>query len=270
MKHHRKYQLVLIATVILVACASISSAQIELRFTPPDTTIAPNDATRISVMLDDAVFFRTIELTVTYDPTYISTDVAGPGDLFDDPSLFVWTDFVEEVPGQWYGVAVIMGATDSLSGPGELYAWEVISGPDEGTTPITAIDVKLYAPNALIIPDVTLNPTTLRVRIPPSAVDDLPAFKTDLGIYPNPFNPSTRIGFDLPVDGQVLLAVFDSRGRRVTTLHEGPAAAGPQHFDWDGRDDRGFLQPGGVYLFRLQSRLDGATNTATTKGLLLK
>ena len=138
MKHLRKFQLVLITTVILVACAGISSAQIELRFTPPDTTIAPDDATRISVMLDDAVFFRTIELTVTYDPTYISTDVAGPGDLFDDPDLFVWTDFVEDVPGEWYGVAVIMGATDSLSGPGELYAWEVNSGPDEGTTPIEA------------------------------------------------------------------------------------------------------------------------------------
>ena len=64
--------------------------------------------------------------------------------------------------------------------------------------------------------------------------------------------------------------MFDSRGRRVATLHEGPAAAGPLLFEWNGRDDRGLAQPGGVYLFRLDSRPNGIAHSASTKGILLK
>jgi len=266
---HFKYSLVLTATLILALSAGAASAEIALRFTPPDTTIEPGDSTRISVMLDDAVYFRTIDLTVTYDPSLISTVSGGQGTLFSDSSFFIWEGFEESVPGQWHGYAVIMGAADSLSGPGELFAWEV-EGLIQGTTPITAIETLLYEPNALIIPDVTLDPTTLRVRWAASAVGDLPAFQPDLKLYPNPFNPGTRIGFDLPVGGHILLSVFDARGRRVATLHEGEAAVGPLNFDWDGRDDSGFIQPGGVYLFRLDSRQGGISQTVTTKGILLK
>jgi hypothetical protein len=264
-----KYHLILTAALILMVSASAASAQIALRFTPPDTTIEPSAMARVSVMLDDAVYFRTIELTVTYDPTLIRTVSGGQGDLFTDSGFsFIWQGFEEDVPGQWHGFAAIMGARDSVSGPGELFVWEV-EGLIEGTTAITSIETILYEPNAYVIPDVTLDPTTLRVRAP-SAVGDLPAYQMNLNLFPNPFNPRTRIGFDLPAAGHILLAVFDARGRRVATLHEGAAAAGPLHFDWDGRDDRGLVQPGGVYLFRLDSRQGGVTNTATTKGILLK
>ncbi len=271
MKARKKFYLILMTAMILMVSAGAASAQITLRFTPPDTTIAPSDtiATRISVMLDDAVYFRTIELTVTYDSTLIRTVSGGMGTLFTDSNFFVWEAFEEDAPGQWHGFAAIMGATDSLSGPGELFAWEV-EGLIEGTTAITSIETFLYEPNANIIPDVTLDPTTLRVRKPASAVGDLPNYQTNLSLYPNPFNPRTRIGFDLPAAGHILLAVFDARGRRVATLHEGAAAAGPIHFDWDGRNDSGLVQPGGVYLFRLDSRQGGVTNSVTTKGILLK
>ena len=269
MNRRFKYLLVLMAALIMVGFASSASAQIALRFSPPDTTIQPGATVRVSVMLDDAVYFRTIEVMVTYDPTLVSSVGGGQGTLFSDSSFLVWDDFEESVPGQWHGFAVIMGAADSLSGPGELFAWEV-EGLIDGTTPITSIETHLYEPNAAIIPDVTLDATTLIVRTEPSAVGDLPAFQTDLKLYPNPFNPGTRIGFDLPSGGHVLLSVFDARGRLVATLHEGHAPSGPLYFDWDGRNDSGFVQPGGVYLFRLHSRQDGITHTATTKGILLK
>jgi len=264
-----KYPLALTVALVLMLSVSAASAQIALRFSPLDTTIEPGATALISVMLDDAVFFRTIELTVTYDASLISTVSGGQGTLFSDSDFTIWEGFEENVPGQWHGFAVIMGAIDSLSGPGELFAWEV-EGLIEGTTPITSIETHLYEPNALIIPDVTLDPTTLRVRWAPTAVGDLPSYQSDLKLYPNPFNPGTRIGFDLPAGGHVLLSVFNAQGRRITTLHEGTVAAGPNNFDWDGRDDHGFVQPGGVYLFRLDSRLGGISHTVTTKGILLK
>jgi len=268
-KKRFKYSLVLTAALILTVSAGAASAQIALRFSPPDTTFEPGATTRVSVMLDDAVYFRTIDLTVTYDTTFIRTVSGGQGALFSDSEFLIWEGFEESVPGLWHGFAIIMGATDSLSGPGELFAWEV-EGLIRGTSPITAIETKFFEPNSALIPDVTLDPTTISVRKAPTAVGDLPIFQPDLKLYPNPFNPGTRIGFDLPAGGHVLLSVFDARGRRVVTLNEGHAPSGAVHFDWDGRDDSGFVQPGGVYLFRLDLRLDGVMHTATTKGILLK
>lgn len=264
-----KFQTVLLVTCALIILSAPASAQIDLRFTPADTTIEPSATTRVSVMLDDAVYFRTIELTVTYDAALIQTVSGGPGNLFSDSGFFIWEGFEESVPGQWHGFAIVMGATDSLSGPGELFAWEV-EGLVEGTTPITSIETLLYAPNASTIPGVTLDPTTLRVRFAPSAVGDLPSLSSGLALYPNPFNPGTRVSFELPTAGHVFLRVFDARGRSVAVLHDGFATAGLRQFDWDGKDDSGRAQPGGVYLFRLDSQQQGAVQSATTKGILLK
>jgi flagellar hook assembly protein FlgD len=44
--------------------------------------------------------------------------------------------------------------------------------------------------------------------------------------------------------------IYDLTGRRVATLLDGPAAAGAQAIDWDGRDDAGRQLASGVYLLR--------------------
>lgn len=69
--------------------------------------------------------------------------------------------------------------------------------------------------------------------------------------YPNPFNPSTRIGFSLARDTRVDLAVFDLAGRRVATLAQGPLAAGDHRVTWDGRTDLGGSAPAGMYRYVL-------------------
>ncbi|MEZ4386258.1 MAG: S8 family serine peptidase [Candidatus Krumholzibacteriia bacterium] len=77
-----------------------------------------------------------------------------------------------------------------------------------------------------------------------------PAFALDQN-NPNPFNPSTRIGYSLPRAGEVNLAVYDLKGRLVRTLQDGRQAAGEYGVRWDGRDDRGGQAASGIYLYRL-------------------
>ncbi len=69
--------------------------------------------------------------------------------------------------------------------------------------------------------------------------------------HPNPFNPSTKIRFDLPAAGQVHLAVYDVAGRLVRVLVEGERPAGSHEAVWDGRDASGRSAPSGSYLARL-------------------
>jgi len=71
------------------------------------------------------------------------------------------------------------------------------------------------------------------------------------GNYPNPFNPETRIAFDLPRDMQVRLAVYDIKGRLIQTLADGQLGAGRQEVIWNGCDSAGRNAASGVYLYHL-------------------
>jgi len=70
---------------------------------------------------------------------------------------------------------------------------------------------------------------------------------------PNPFNPSTRLSFELPLPEVVRLGVFDAQGRRVRTLLDGSREAGRHELEWDGRDDGGRAVASGVYLCRMEA-----------------
>jgi len=68
---------------------------------------------------------------------------------------------------------------------------------------------------------------------------------------PNPFNPTTRIAFDMPRAAHVSLRVYAVDGRLVRTLLDETRAAGAgQAVVWDGRDDKGHQQPSGTYFYR--------------------
>ncbi len=66
--------------------------------------------------------------------------------------------------------------------------------------------------------------------------------------YPNPFNPSTVIGYQLPEAGYVSIQVYDVTGRLVSTLVDGQVSAGRHQV----RFDAGALSSG-VYIVRMQS-----------------
>ena len=71
--------------------------------------------------------------------------------------------------------------------------------------------------------------------------------------YPNPFNPSTIIPYQLPVSAPVRLEVFNLLGQRIATLVDGEQPAGFHSTRWDGTDGAGRAAGAGVYLYRLQS-----------------
>lgn len=79
--------------------------------------------------------------------------------------------------------------------------------------------------------------------------------------YPNPFNPTTEIRFDLPHEVHTTLKVFDVLGREVATLVEGRMNAGEHRVRFDGTN-----LPSGVYFYRMVTD----RSSQTKKMLLLK
>jgi hypothetical protein len=84
--------------------------------------------------------------------------------------------------------------------------------------------------------------------------------------YPNPFNPSTTISFDLPKRGSVKLVVYDVLGREVRRLVDQEMSAGTHSVTWDGTDQSGHPAASGVYFFRMTA---GGVEKSV-KGVLLK
>jgi hypothetical protein len=70
---------------------------------------------------------------------------------------------------------------------------------------------------------------------------------------PNPFNPATRIVYNLPARARVEIRIYDTQGRLVRELLAAERAAGPGAVVWDGRDDAGGRVASGVYMYRVQA-----------------
>ncbi len=81
--------------------------------------------------------------------------------------------------------------------------------------------------------------------------------------YPNPFNPSTTIRFDLPYDKQVRLVIYDILGRQVKVLHEGKATAGVHALTWNSTNEQEIPVAAGIYFYRLEVWEDALRNGVT-------
>ena len=66
--------------------------------------------------------------------------------------------------------------------------------------------------------------------------------------FPNPFNSSTSMMFELAQEGRVDLSIYDIAGRSVRTLVAGQLTAGGHKIIWDGCDETGEAVASGVYL----------------------
>ncbi len=81
---------------------------------------------------------------------------------------------------------------------------------------------------------------------------DLPRFDRLGDSYPNPFNPLTRIKFELAHPTAVDLRIYDMQGRLLRVLLTNELfEPGVHEAEWDGRDHRGASVAAGVYLYQL-------------------
>jgi len=244
-----------LSTFLLLFVVGPSHADIVLRYSPTDTSVAWGDDTNLSIMIDDTINVRTVEAWVDYDPAILSSIDGHSGLLFeqlvDTTGVLIWEDFDEPEPGHWHGYAVVMGAYNWCTGPGELYVWN-LSGDALGTSDVITANVRLFDEEGTLIDNVTLPPTTVQVYNPSSMVPRSVPQALFLRLFPNPFNPRTLINFQLPNPGPARIEVFDSRGRNVGTAWQGWYSGDPQSVPWEGRDDSGRALPSGVYLFRME------------------
>jgi hypothetical protein len=87
-----------------------------------------------------------------------------------------------------------------------------------------------------------------------------------LGNFPNPFNPTTKISFELIYPGVTTIDIFNVRGQKITTILNNSLRSGFHTIEWDGIDILGNDCISGLYIYTVSVNGKHQTN----KMLLLK
>ena len=71
--------------------------------------------------------------------------------------------------------------------------------------------------------------------------------------YPNPFNPTTQIRYNLPEDAMVSITIYDIMGRSIRSLVNSKQTAGYRSIRWDGKNNLGESVSAGMYIYTIQA-----------------
>lgn len=98
-------------------------------------------------------------------------------------------------------------------------------------------------------------------------LEEKPEITRLLPATPNPFNPSTKIQYQLSEDADVQLKVVNMTGQTVQTIISGQQqTAGSYSVYWNGKNDLGTNAPSGIYLLVLNA----GQNIKTQKIMLVR
>lgn len=108
----------------------------------------------------------------------------------------------------------------------------------------------------------------------PTKIDDTPeSNKPDQFYlypnYPNPFNATTVIPFDLSHSSFVTLEIYNIMGKKVRTLIANPKLAGHFEVQWNGTDELNQAVASGIYFCRFQTRRPSNEVLVQTRKLIL-
>ena len=214
-----------------------------------------------------------INLTVEFNNYETQSDVymimayIWVGDSWDTATLVEgadgWAMFPLAPPGTFNGTYSV--SWDELaSGTYYVGVFET-TGMDNST----AVDIVGYynssvnGNNSLTEPGEVavdgVNTVNLETMVAPAEVLEIfgePHFNAEnytlLSSYPNPFNPSTRIDYVVPVGGMISLSVFNILGQKLSSLVDGYKKKGGHSLNWDGTNNTGELLPAGIYFIRME------------------
>jgi hypothetical protein len=135
---------------------------------------------------------------------------------------------------------------------------EILEGVFEGT-PVNAATVKfqVIAKNGAYSKKISGDDRVLFVNRYEYLSTEGEAVPVEFALhenYPNPFNPTTTLRFDLPKVSDITLTIYNMLGQKVRTFNYQNTSAGYHSVKWNATNDYGDPVGAGVYLYQLQTK----------------
>ena len=202
-------------------------------------------------------------------PEILAPSAVRAGALLDDGDLLSFERFDAQT-GLLDAAFTRKGTNPPAHGTGTLVEVELeVVGAMAAPATLALETFKLSAADGTVMIDPATVELSLEGTGTATATEDeagVPQTFTLHGAYPNPFNPSTTIVYDLPTAAAVTLVVYDVLGREVRRVAVGGVGAGARH---QIRFEAGGLASG-TYLYRVVARMADRQETQTGRVTLLK
>ena len=164
----------------------------------------------------------------------------------------------EDIPDSWYADANGDGIVEIQDFLAICINWQLTHDTYSPRINYDNLDLSLYKERAHLIYKQVKNSTDgAEYEIKLYLEDFLDIMRpTDFLLYspyPNPFNSSITINYDIPNESAVELSVFNILGREVRNLGAGEKSPGEYSIIWDGLDNSGKPISSGLYFIRLKA-----------------
>ncbi|NQV36699.1 MAG: T9SS type A sorting domain-containing protein [Candidatus Marinimicrobia bacterium] len=219
-----------------------------------------------SVMTGDVHYFEIDHWYQDSDPAYFSS-IENQIMVLTDTSEFLFYDFGASFSESWEippllwssGTMTLVSLGDTVDTPlgsyWPCYKFYHYIGEDAEFYDWFAPDVGLVQRDQITIAGLTRYQL---INIGPvvSVVDGDKTFTNGYHLsenYPNPFNPTTTLHYELPSDSDVKIVVYDVIGREVSILVNTALFAGSHQVIWNGKNSFGKDMPTGTYYAKMST-----------------
>jgi hypothetical protein len=245
-----------------------------------DEVVHEDEEFSVSVVIEDALVtaddVNSFAVTVNYDPAVFTIDaskgsngVLTAGTMLANFSI----NATELVPGQFKVSGFNQDLSGSLVGAGVFFQLAAIAGNEPGregpgvsVTTLTDIEFNAAPPAGPVYGafpgDILVLPFNVANENGPETPSE---FVLD-GNYPNPFNPTTNIKFDLPESAIVSVQIMDMLGREVMSIPSQNLGAGANQTIQIAAGNL----TSGLYLYRVIARSQSRTDVKVGTMTLLK
>lgn len=100
--------------------------------------------------------------------------------------------------------------------------------------------------------------------------EELPKAFTLHSNYPNPFNPSTTIRYQIPQTSRVRLAIYNTLGELIRVLVDQTISSGSHEVTWNGKNDHHHMAASGIYILKMTGNDGRRQFTDSRKIILMK
>lgn len=199
------------------------------RVSLPELFVQEGERIEVPLRIEDGTGLFAGGIRVAYDPKVLKAVEATPRTMLNGSYWQVNTGLNGEV-------RLAFVTLTPLQEGGDLFTitFEVLSDTEGRET-------------SLVLSEVDFN-DSVPVRRWDGAVSVLPSATRLLPNYPNPFNPTTTIPYQLPEASKVVLAVYDALAQQVQVLVEGFEEAGHRSVVWDAKE-----AGSGMYFVRMEA-----------------
>jgi hypothetical protein len=210
----------------------------------------------LPVFIDTNMPVAGLQFTIAYDPG---------GVAFGTPNI-VQSEFNQAASysdgGEFRVVAYSLKADHSLTDGDDPVMLIPVSITGDGTQSATVTYILLATRNGQTVPVIMENSSvTFSNKLA------VPAEFSLSEAYPNPFNPSTTISYEVPKPAHVTLVVYNLLGQEVIRLVDQQQQAGRYTSVWTGKNAHGVTVSSGIYVYRMTS---GSGFSKASRMILLK